>query len=116
MEEDLDCVRCGACCVSDYDAADYVHMTYDEAAVLRAAGKGLMIHVEDRQWGEPLPSLKTCYDKQENCRCIALRGKLGESVRCAIYDLRPEVCRKFKKGSGLCHEARRQAGLEFSDR
>ena len=116
MEEELDCVRCGACCYADYDSESYVHMSQEEADVLRAAGRGRMIYTESLPYGEPLPSLKTCYDKQENCRCIALRGKLGESVRCAIYDLRPEVCRKFKKGSGLCHEARRQAGLEFSDR
>lgn len=50
-------------------------------------------------------------------RCIALRGRIGESVACAIYDSRPQACREFAplaalgRGDEACDEARRRHGL-----
>jgi len=111
-DEPLDCEACGACCVSDYDAEDYVSTTLEEAAAIEAEGHGKLL----TERGSRLPTLKTRYDSNGNCRCAALTGRMGESVSCTIYELRPRVCRKFTAGSGPCHMARRAAGLEFSDR
>jgi Fe-S-cluster containining protein len=50
-------------------------------------------------------------------RCVALRGKIGESVNCAIYEWRPSACREFAplaavgRGDEACNEARRRHGL-----
>lgn len=50
-------------------------------------------------------------------RCIALRGAIGESVSCVIYEMRPSPCREFAPlaavGSGdeACNDARRRHGL-----
>ncbi len=51
-------------------------------------------------------------------RCIALRGEVGESVSCAIYEFRPSACRDFAplaaagRGDESCDEARRRHGLQ----
>jgi hypothetical protein len=50
-------------------------------------------------------------------RCMALRGEIGKSVSCAIYEWRPSACREFAplasvgKGDDACTEARRRHGL-----
>jgi len=36
---------------------------------------------------------------------------LAGDNRCAVYDSRPEPCRRFKPGSSECDEARRRVGL-----
>lgn len=50
-------------------------------------------------------------------RCVALEGRIGESVRCAIYALRPSPCRDYAP-DGLfgidnaeCTAARARHGL-----
>lgn len=49
--------------------------------------------------------------KTENNRCVALRGEVGVSVACSVYNDRPDACRKFEVGSELCNEARRKVGI-----
>lgn len=50
-------------------------------------------------------------------RCVALRGTIGQSVSCAIYEFRPIVCRDFAplaaigRGDEACGEARQRHGL-----
>ena len=50
-------------------------------------------------------------------RCVALRGRIGESVSCAIYEFRASACRDFAplaalgRGDDACNEARRRHGL-----
>jgi len=50
-------------------------------------------------------------------RCIALIGRVGESVSCGIYSERPSPCREFgaRASIGICEEAcnraRAQHGL-----
>jgi Fe-S-cluster containining protein len=50
-------------------------------------------------------------------RCIALRGTVGASVACAIYESRPSACRDFAplatlgRGEEACDDARRRHGL-----
>ena len=54
---------------------------------------------------------------QKNPRCIALKGVIGESSVCGIYENRPNCCRIFKASfeNGLnnvsCDEARAGKGL-----
>lgn len=56
---------------------------------------------------EDYPLMKTV-----DARCVALRGKVGVRVSCAIYEHRPAACRAFVPGSALCLEARKAAGFK----
>ena len=101
------CQRCGACC-----ASLRVSFHVDE--------------VDDRHGGrvpaglvEPLTSQLVCMrgTAAAPSRCVALRGRIGEAVSCAIYEFRPAACRDFAPlaavGSGdeACNDARRRHGL-----
>lgn len=50
-------------------------------------------------------------------RCVALRGTIGASVSCAIYEFRPSPCREFSplaavgSGTDACNDARRRHHL-----
>lgn len=50
-------------------------------------------------------------------RCVALRGEIGKSVSCAIYESRPSPCSEFSplsavgRGDDACNEARRRHDL-----
>ena len=44
-------------------------------------------------------------------RCSALTGKVGIATACAIYAVRPEVCRTCMPGDAECTMARRRFGL-----
>lgn len=50
-------------------------------------------------------------------RCIALVGKIGDAVRCGIYEDRPGPCREFAPFAEhaifpeACNRARRRHGL-----
>jgi Fe-S-cluster containining protein len=44
-------------------------------------------------------------------RCSALEGVVGQATGCAIYAVRPHVCRDCMPGDGACLEARRHFGL-----
>lgn len=54
-------------------------------------------------------------------RCIALRGRIGAEVSCAIYEFRPPACREFAplaavgRGDEACNEARRRHHLPALD-
>ncbi|KAB2962536.1 YkgJ family cysteine cluster protein [Zoogloea sp.] len=45
-------------------------------------------------------------------RCVALQGRVGESVSCAVYDQRPDTCRSVEAGDAQCLKARAGYGLE----
>jgi uncharacterized protein len=44
-------------------------------------------------------------------RCAALKGRVGVTTSCAIYAVRPEVCRTCLPGDIECTVARRKFGL-----
>lgn len=103
-----DCVRCGACCISDYESVDYVHMLEEDVEQLSEEEQERYVYTEET-FGSPQHSMKTCYDKIGNCRCKALKGVIGQDVSCAIYDRRPNVCRNFQPGTDVCDYARQIA-------
>ena len=106
--DDYDCTKCGACCVSDFDAPDYVHLLPKELDRLSQAERNRYIYT-DRTYGKPQTSMKTAYDKAGNCRCKALEGDLSKEVKCAIYEDRPDVCRNFQPETDVCDYARQLA-------
>jgi Fe-S-cluster containining protein len=106
-ESDNPCIRCGVCCthfrISFYWAeADDAPNGWVPAALT-----------------EPLNPWLRCMKGSNGKvrRCIALEGKVGEAVRCAIYPNRPSPCREFpvylEEGTPnpKCNELRAQVGL-----
>jgi Fe-S-cluster containining protein len=104
----LDCRACGACCCNrDENRAegftDYVEVTSRDALwlvpdLLEQYG----VKNDKGQWHLNLTNAQ---------RCVALEGRLGQSVSCAIYALRPKGCRRVEAGSAECLQARAERGM-----
>ena len=45
-------------------------------------------------------------------RCVALLGKVRESVFCSVYESRPKACSSFAPGSPACLKAREWASMK----
>jgi len=89
------CRSCGACCAYSRDWPRFT--TESEAEIARIAGK--YIH-------DDLVGLRCHGD-----RCSALMGAVGTSTSCAIYAVRPHVCRACEPGDEACNMARAKFGL-----
>ncbi|QSI75468.1 MULTISPECIES: YkgJ family cysteine cluster protein [Niveibacterium] len=101
------CQSCGACC-----------------AAFRVS-----FHVSERddEPGGTVPEALADEETATTCRmrgtdrspprCVALVGKVGEAVRCGIYELRPGPCREFAPHgvfgvlNAACNQARARHGL-----
>ena len=103
---DHPCLSCGACC-----AAFRVSFDISE---LQSEGGRLPDALADRETACTARLRGTDYAQP---RCIALVGKVGESVRCGIYEERPSPCREFAPLAELglfaaaCNRARSRHGL-----
>jgi uncharacterized protein len=105
---DLDCIRCGACCVNPLANREELFVDYIEVKRTDALFKKpeLMRRFSvERVAGEP--HLKLDADQ----RCAALRGRIGRSVHCVIYRWRPSGCRRVEAGSKACVRARSDFGV-----
>lgn len=105
----FDCVRCGACCVNrDENLAegfvDYVEVFKSDGLMRRR--DLLSVYAVRNAAGQVHLKL------QPDGRCIALEGRVGQSVHCAIYTSRPSVCRNVVAGSEECLKARRERGID----
>lgn len=60
-------------------------------------------HVVDTGYG---PALATKERQSGLIVCVAFRGQPGKRCRCAIYDSRPMMCRRFRPGGMDCIESR----------
>jgi Fe-S-cluster containining protein len=102
-------MRCGACCANtDENRAegfrDYVQVFPRDALARR--GDLLGVYAVRNKRGEIHLRLDT------EDRCVALEGVLGDRVRCSLYALRPEVCKRVEAGSEECLRARRERGID----
>ena len=103
--DNYDCQQCGACCVSDFDSVDYVHLREEDLDRLNADEYKQFVYT-DATYGKTQCSMRTARDSEGNCRCAALEGQVGKSVSCSIYERRPLVCRKFQPETAECDYAR----------
>lgn len=87
---DFDCKSCGACC--SYSSEWPRFSTEDEAQLDR------------------IPAHYVAGDESgmlcNGARCAALVGVVGKSTSCAIYEVRPDVCRACMPGDDDCLMAR----------
>jgi hypothetical protein len=93
--EQSPCRTCGACCSFDRDWPRF--STEDESDLVRIP---IAFVAADR-------SGMRC----EGNRCSALSGKVGVATSCAVYDVRPDVCRACEPGDEACAMARQRFGL-----
>jgi uncharacterized protein len=90
-----DCRTCGACCSF---SREWPRFTLEDDADL------------DRIPGELVdPHLGRM--RCDGDRCAALVGEVGVSTACAIYSIRPDVCRACEPGDDACLMARQRFGL-----
>jgi Fe-S-cluster containining protein len=106
----FDCQACGACCCNtDENRAekyvDYVEVTSRSALARHPALLRRLTVLNDK--GERHMRLRGAEQ-----RCVALQGRLGEGVSCAIYALRPGACRRVLPGSRECRRDRRERGID----
>ena len=104
---DFACLSCGACCAAfrvdfhrvDLGAAEHPGVPEKLTVALTAA----LVRMRGTDEAPP--------------RCIALEGRIGQHVRCTIYEQRPGPCRDFAPyaplgmGDDACDRARRRHGL-----
>lgn len=102
------CLQCGACC-----AFFRVSFHWSET-LLESHG----VPVGLTQELSPYVNAMLGTD-QLNPICISLRGVVGESTNCGIYEHRPNCCRIFKASfengerNISCEEARKSKGLRY---
>jgi Fe-S-cluster containining protein len=89
------CQACGACC--SY-SSNWPRFSTEEDEALDLIPQG---YVNERQSGM----------RCDGERCSALTGIVGQHTSCAIYQLRPEVCRSCLPGDPECAMARRRFKL-----
>ncbi len=93
------CTRCGACCAS-YRVSFYWADPHAGA-------------LPDALLEQVTPHLACMRGTNaRRPRCVALDGIVGQSVRCTVYDLRPDACRAVMPGDERCNRARARHGLE----
>ncbi len=89
------CQSCGACCAYSRDWPRF--STETDAAIARIPAA----FVDD-----DLARIRCLGD-----RCSALVGEVGVSTSCALYAVRPDVCRACEPGDDACQMARAKFGL-----
>ena len=111
--DDLDCTKCGACCVSTWDTETYVYVGDKDIRRLRMAFTERTVKRLVGGLDDPLEQgLRTKENKQGHVTCISLRGSVGKQCSCSIYKARPEACRDFEPGTFACAAAREEAGIK----
>jgi hypothetical protein len=94
-QDAIDCQACGACCSYSaewprFSLESDAHLERIPHGLVDASGRGM---------------------RCAGARCAALLGVVGQSTSCAIYALRPDVCRACSPGDAECLQARRHFGL-----
>jgi Fe-S-cluster containining protein len=97
-----DCTQCGACCFGQ--EPDYLPVFEGDRA--RMAGEDpWLVEIRDGR----------AHMRMVGGRCAALRVDPATSrILCAIYPVRPDVCRWLARGTGDCH-AHRVEKCELAD-
>jgi Fe-S-cluster containining protein len=83
------CQSCGACCA--FFRVSFYWREAEEAAEGRIAP----VPQELTDNGTPMFRVMKGTSDKHHVRCVALEGKVGSSVSCSIYTLRPTPCREF---------------------
>lgn len=110
-DESNPCLNCGACC-----AHFRISFYCGESNALGGTVPDWMI--------EKLSDTMGCMSGTEagSGRCVALAGKIGDSIACTIYENRPTPCREYhvwdEQGmpNPKCQELRAKRGIPLLER
>jgi len=89
------CRTCGACCAY---SAEWPRFSLEADAQLDQIPRAFVDEGRGRM-------------RCEGNRCTALVGEVGVATSCAVYPVRPEVCRACLPGDDVCQIARRRFNL-----
>ncbi|RAI38345.1 zinc/iron-chelating domain-containing protein [Rhodoplanes roseus] len=92
---DWSCQACGACCAT---SAEWPRFSLESDEVLALIPAAFVDDPNGRM-------------RCEGDRCSALLGEVGKATACAVYTVRPEVCRTCQPGDPECRMARARHGL-----
>lgn len=87
------CQSCGACCAY---SNTWPRFSVEDDADIARIPDAFVGHTGMRCDGD---------------RCSALTGEIGKWTACAVYDVRPVVCRDCQPGDEECAMARERHGL-----
>lgn len=105
---EYNCKACGACCVAD-KPTDFVAVTALDRRRLPTKYQNKVVDNDiDKTTLYKLPNKRSGV----YTTCTALKGKVGKSVMCDVYHVRPNHCRyAITKGDAECEAARKRLGL-----
>jgi Fe-S-cluster containining protein len=89
------CRACGACCAY---SAEWPRFSLETDADLARIPRALVDDERGRM-------------RCEGNRCAALIGEVAVATACAIYSVRPDVCKACLPGDDACQTARRRFDL-----
>jgi Fe-S-cluster containining protein len=89
------CRACGACCAY---SAEWPRFALESDADLARIPPAYVDDARGRM-------------RCEGNRCTALVGEVGVATSCAVYAVRPDVCRACLPGDDACQMARRRFNL-----
>src|SRR6185295_17657539 len=90
-----DCRTCGACCSFSYE---WPRFSLESDADLNRIPRAYIDDAQGRM-------------RCDGNRCSALVGEVGVSTACAIYAMRPDVCKACLPGDDACRLARQRFNL-----
>ena len=111
---DLDCKTCGACCVMQGDDDEYDYFIPLYKVDVRRLPTKYRKKVNKSEEPNDAPYELPMKRLNGHVGCVALKGRVGKSITCAVYSRRPDYCRNYEKGSAACLEARRLLNIETS--
>lgn len=105
MAEELPpCNECGACCWTreEFGRGGYVRLNDED--IKRLPHKYHLKVITESEFN--VDRLGVRGTPATGYRCVALVGRIGEKTLCDIYEQRPELCRKYERGSVDCRKDR----------
>lgn len=103
-----DCLRCGACCCNpDENRAEGFAYWVEVPEGTRLLSKRRLVQRYVVHDSDGVAHLRL----DDQGRCTALRGRLGQAVHCTIYEDRPRGCRQVEAGSERCLQYRAERGV-----
>jgi Fe-S-cluster containining protein len=93
------CRSCGACCAF---SRTWPRFSLEDDADLARIPRAFVDETESRM-------------RCRGDRCSALVGDVGVATACAVYAVRPDVCRACRPGDDACRMARRRFNLPTCD-
>lgn len=108
--QEIDCQKCGACCLSRAWARGQSGLSFVDLTSkrdIKRMGRRLLILTEPNHLSPTGLSMRVKGNPASNqSRCVCLEGTAGRHVECLSYKIRPDICRAFEPGSKDCLLAR----------